>query len=150
MATLLTKLQGDVKTAMKARDSTRVESLRMFVNSVQNEAKAQLRELEDIEIVKVLQREKKKRIEAAEAFEAGGHPDRAMLERDQAAMLDSYLPAELSAAELTDLVAQAITEVGAGGPSDMGSVMKVAMEKVAGRADGKAVAQAVNKALRSL
>lgn len=145
---LLERLQADVKDAMKARDSDRVQSLRMFVNSVQTEAKSKLRDLSDDEVVTVLQREKKKRVEAAEAFESGGHPDRAAAEREQAAMLDAYLPAQLSDDELAALVAEAVAETGASGPSDMGTVMKAVMPKVAGRADGKAVSGAVSKALR--
>jgi uncharacterized protein YqeY len=145
---LLDQLQSDVKAAMKARDSDRVQSLRLFVNSVQNEAKSKQRDLEDPEIVAVLQREKKKRVEAAEAFEAGGHPDRAAAERDQAAMLDAYLPEQLSDEALDALVAEAVAETGAEGPQAMGAVMKAVMPKVAGRADGKAVSAAVNRALR--
>ena len=148
MTTLLDRLQSDVKEAMKARDSDRVQSLRMFVNSVQTEAKSKLRDLSDDEVVTVLQREKKKRVEAAEAFEAGGHPDRAEAERTQAAMLDEYLPEQLSDEELQALVAAAIAETGASAPSDMGTVMKAVMPKVAGRADGKAVSSAVGAALR--
>lgn len=148
MTSLLERLQSDVKEAMKARDTDRVQSLRLFVNSVQNEAKAKLRDLEDAEVVAVLQREKKKRVEAAEAFEAGGHPDRAATERGQAAMLDAYLPEQLSESELDALVAETIAEVGAEGPSAMGAVMKAVMPKIAGRADGKAVSAAVNRALR--
>jgi uncharacterized protein YqeY len=148
MATLLERLQSDVKDAMKARDTDRVQSLRMFVNSVQNEAKAKLRDLSDDETVTVLQREKKKRVEAAEAFEAAGHPDRAGAEREQAAMLDAYLPEQLSDEALAEIVREAIAEVGATEPSQMGAVMKAVMPKVAGRADGKAVSAAVSAALR--
>jgi uncharacterized protein YqeY len=148
MTSLLERLQTDVKEAMKARDTERVQSLRLFVNSVQNEAKAKLRDLDDAEVVTVLQREKKKRIEAAEAFEAGGHPDRAAVERSQAELLDGYLPEQLSDDELDALVAEAVAETGAEGPSAMGAVMKAVMPKVAGRADGKAVSGAVNRALR--
>ncbi len=148
MTNLLDRLQADVKDAMKARDSDRVQSLRMFVNSVQTEAKAKLRDLSDDEVVTVLQREKKKRVEAAEAFEAGGHPDRAQAERAQATMLDSYLPEQLSDDELAAIVRDAIAETGASDPSQMGAVMKAVMPKVAGRADGKAVSAAVSSALR--
>ncbi len=133
---------------MKARDSERVQSLRMFVNSVQNEAKAKLRDLEDAEVIAVLQREKKKRVEAAEAFEAAGHDDRAGAERTQAALLDEYLPEQMGDEELDALVAAAVAETGASDPSAMGAVMKAVMPKVAGRADGKAVSAAVNRALR--
>lgn len=148
MTSLLEQLQSDVKDAMKARDSERVQSLRLFVNAVQNESKAKLRDLDDAEVVAVLQREKKKRVEAAEAFEAGGHPDRAAAERSQAQMLDAYLPEQLSEEELDAIVRDAIAETGAEGPQAMGAVMKATMPKVAGRADGKAVSAAVNRALR--
>lgn len=148
MSTLLERLQADVKDAMKARDSERVQSLRLFVNAIQNEAKAKLRDLEEPEAIAVLQREKKKRVEAAEAFEAGGHPDRAATERAQAALLDGYLPEQMPERELDDLVNSAITEVGAEGPSDMGAVMKAVMPRIAGRADGKVVSAAVSRALR--
>lgn len=133
---------------MKARDTERVQALRLFVNAVQNESKSKLRDLEDPEVVAVLQREKKKRVEAAEAFEAAGHEDRAAAERDQAALLDAYLPEQLEARQLDDLIRSAITEVGAEGPSDMGKVMQAVMPKVAGRADGKVVSTAVSRALR--
>ena len=148
MTTLLERLQADTKDAMKARDSERVQNLRLFVNAVQNEAKAKQRDLEDAEVVTVLQREKKKRIEAAEAFEGAGHADRAAVERGQSDLLDGYLPEQLTARQLDDLVNTAISEVGAEGPSAMGAVMKAVMPKVAGRADGKEVSAAVNRALR--
>lgn len=148
MTTLLERLQADVKDAMKARDSDRVQSLRLFVNAVQNEAKTKLRDLEDAETVTVLQREKKKRVEAAEAFEAAGHGDRAGAEREQAALLDEYLPEQLTDVELDAIVAEAVAETGASDPSAMGAVMKAVMPKVAGRADGKLVSAAVNRALR--
>jgi uncharacterized protein YqeY len=148
MPTLLERLQSDVKDAMKARDTDRVQQLRLFVNAVQNEAKAKQRDLEDAEAVTVLQREKKKRIEAAEAFEAAGHADRAGAERDQALLLDAYLPEQLSVVELDAIVAEAVAETGAESPSAMGAVMKAVMPKVQGRADGKLVSAAVNRALR--
>jgi uncharacterized protein YqeY len=148
MTTLLERLQADTKDAMKARDSERVQTLRLFVNAVQNEAKAKQRDLDDTETIAVLQREKKKRVEAAEAFEGAGHPDRAGAERAQAAILDQYLPEQLSDAELDALVAEAVAETGADGPSAMGAVMKAVMPKIAGRADGKAVSAAVTRALR--
>jgi uncharacterized protein YqeY len=87
-------------------------------------------------------------VEAAEAFEAGGHPDRASVERGQADLLDAYLPEQMSDDELAAAVQAAIAETGAEGPAAMGAVMKAVMPKVAGRADGKAVSAAVNAALR--
>jgi uncharacterized protein YqeY len=148
MTTLLERLQADTKDAMKARDSERVQNLRLFVNAVQNESKSRQRDLDDAETIAVLQREKKKRIEAAEAFEGAGHPDRAGAEREQAAILDEYLPEQLTDEQLDALVAEAVAETGAEGPSAMGAVMRAVMPKVAGRADGKAVSGAVNRALR--
>lgn len=148
MSALLERLQNDVKDAMRARETERVQNLRLFVNALQLEAKAKLRDLEPAEEIAVLQRERKRRIEAAEGFESGGADDRAQRERAQAAMLDAYLPAAMSDDELHALVQEAIAETGASGPSDMGAVMKAVMPKVAGRADGKAVSAAVNAALR--
>lgn len=148
MTTLLERLQSDVKDAMKARDSGRVQTLRLFVNAIQNEAKAKQRDLEDTEQIAVLQKQKKQRIEAAEAFEAGGHPDRAAEERSQSAILDGYLPEQLSQSELDDIVRTAIAEVGAESPKDMGAVMKAVTPRIAGRADGRAVSGAVQAALR--
>jgi uncharacterized protein YqeY len=148
MTTLLEQLQSDVKDAMKARDSDRVQSLRLFVNAVQTEAKTKQRDLEPAEEIAVLQRQKKQRLEAAEAFTAGGHPDRAEVELAQAALLDGYLPEQLSDDALDALVATAVAEVGATDPSAMGAVMKAVMPKIAGRADGKAVSAAVGRALR--
>jgi uncharacterized protein YqeY len=148
MTSLLEQLQSDVKDAMKARDTGRVQNLRLFVNAIQNEAKAKQRDLDAPEEIAVLQKQKKQRIEAAEAFEAGGHEDRAAEERAQAAILDVYLPEQLSPAELDDLVRSAIAEVGATSPKDMGAVMKAVQPRIAGRADGKAVSGAVQAALR--
>lgn len=148
MTTLLEQLQIDVKDAMKARDTDRVQSLRLFVNAVQVDAKSKQRELTDDEIVTVLQREKKKRVEAAEAFETAGHHDRAGAERAQSAMLDAYLPEQLSPEALDVLVAEAVAEAGATSPSQMGAVMKLAIPMVAGRADGKAISAAVSRALK--
>jgi uncharacterized protein YqeY len=148
MSTVLEQMQQDVKDAMKARDSERVQTLRLFVNALQNEAKSKLRDLDEGEEIAVLQRQKKQRIEAAEAFDAGGHPDRAAAERAQAAILDAYLPQQMSEEELNTIVAQAVASVGATEPSQMGAVMKAVMPQIAGRADGKAVSAAVNSALR--
>ena len=96
----------------------------------------------------MLQRQKKQRIEAAEAFEAGGHPDRAAAERAQAELLDAYLPSQLEDEELDALVRSVVADLGASSPSEMGAVMKQLMPEVAGRADGKRVSAAVNRALR--
>lgn len=148
MATILERIQADTKQAMKDRDTARVQVLRLFVNALQVEAKTKLRDLDAAEEIAVLQRQKKQRIEAAEAFDGGGHPDRAAEERSQAAVLDDYLPEQLSDEELEALVRAVVEEVGATSPKEMGAVMKVLVPRIAGRADGKVVSGAVQAALR--
>jgi uncharacterized protein YqeY len=105
------------------------------------------RQLSDDEVVKVIAREAKKRREAADAFTSGGRPDRAERELAEGAVLDGYLPAQLSDDDLAALVREAVAEAGVSGPQAMGAVMKLVGPKVAGRADGGRVAAAVRSAL---
>jgi uncharacterized protein len=144
MASILERVQEDVKTAMKAGEKDKVGQLRMIVNALQQEAK----EGEDDEVA-ALQRERKRRLDAAEALREGGREDAAGAEEDEAALIEGYLPAQLSDAELEELVASAVEEAGASEPKDMGDVMKALMPKVAGRADGKRVSGAVKQKLGS-
>src|SRR3954468_776467 len=132
------QLRADLTTAIKSRDELTSATLRMVLTAVTNEEVAgkQARELTDDEVVKVLTREAKKRREAAEAFTQAGRDDQAQAERAEGAVLEEYLPAQLSDAELAELVAAAIAETGAEGPRAMGQVMKVLNPKVAGRAEG--------------
>jgi uncharacterized protein YqeY len=143
------KLQADLSAAMKARDDVRTRTLRMTLTAVTNEEVAgkQARELSDEEIVKVLQREAKKRREAAEAFDGAGRADQAEAERAEGVVLEEYLPAQLTDDELTALVAEAIAETGAEGPRAMGQVMKAVTPRVAGRADGRRVSGEVKRQL---
>jgi uncharacterized protein len=149
MSELKEKLRSDLSTAMKARDEVRTRTLRMSLTAVTNEEVAgkQARELTDAEIVKVLTREAKKRREAAEAFSQAGRDEQAAAERAEGAVLEEYLPAQLSDAELAELVVAAIAETGAEGPRAMGQVMKVLNPKVAGRAEGGRVAAEVKRRL---
>jgi uncharacterized protein YqeY len=149
MPELKEKLRGDLATSMKARDTLRTRTLRMVLTAITNEevAGAAARELSDAEITTVLTRETRKRREAAEAFDAGGRPDKADAERAEAGVIAEYLPAQLTDAELTDLVAAAITETGAAGPRAMGQLMKTVTPKVAGRAEGARVAAEVRRQL---
>jgi uncharacterized protein YqeY len=143
------KLQADLSAAMKARDEVRTRTLRMALTAVTTEEVAgeRARELSDDEIVKVLQREAKKRREAADAFADAGRTEQAEAERAEGVVLDDYLPAQLSDAELTELVAATIAEIGAEGPRAMGQVMKAVTPKVAGRADGRRVSGEVKRQL---
>ncbi len=143
------KLQADLSAAMKSRDEVRTRTLRMALTAVTNEEVAgkQARELSDDEIVKVLQREAKKRREAAEAFAGAGRAEQAEAERAEGAVIEEYLPAQLSDEELSALVAETIAELGAEGPRAMGEVMKAVTPKVAGRADGRRVSTEVKRRL---
>ncbi|MGI5166029.1 GatB/YqeY domain-containing protein [Spirillospora sp. CA-253888] len=149
MSALKEKLETDLSTAMKARDEVRTRTLRMALTAVKNEEVAgkQARELSDDDVVKVLTREAKKRREAAAAFGDAGRDAQAQAERDENAVLEEYLPAQLGDTELTALVADAIAEAGAGGPRAMGQVMKIVNPKVAGRAEGGRVAAEVKRQL---
>ncbi|WP_211342798.1 GatB/YqeY domain-containing protein [Actinomadura pelletieri] len=147
--TLKEKLETDLSAAMKARDEVRTRTLRMALTAVKNEEVAgkQPRALSDEDVVRVLNREAKKRREAAAAFGDAGREEQAQAERAEGEVLEGYLPAQLGDEELTALVADAIAETGAAGPRAMGQVMKVVNPKVAGRADGGRVAAEVKRQL---
>ena len=149
MAAMKDRLRTDLTAAMKARDEVTVRTLRMALTSVTKEEVAgkSARELSDDEVLAVLTREAKRRREAADAFAAAGRDEQAAAERAEGAVLDAYLPAQLTDAELGDLAAAAIEETGASGPRAMGQVMKVLTPRVAGRAEGARVAAEVRRRL---
>ncbi|MEZ5077795.1 MAG: GatB/YqeY domain-containing protein [Solirubrobacterales bacterium] len=142
--TVLEQVQTDVKTAMKAREGERVAALRLVVDVLQQDAK-----LGQGDEVAVLQRERKKRLEAATAYEDAGRAEQAAAERFEAELIEGYLPAQLSDEELGELVAAAVAETGATEQRQMGQVMSALMPKVGGRADGKRVSAAVREKLGS-
>jgi len=123
---------------MKARDRERASALRLVVDVLQQDAK-----LGKGDEVAVLQRERKKRVEAAEAYEQAGRAEQAAAERFEADLIEAYLPEQLSDEELGELVVAAIAETGATEMKQMGQVMGVLVPKVGGRADGKRVSAAV-------
>lgn len=149
MTTLKDRLQQDLTTAIKSRDELRAATLRLALTAVKTEevAGTAARELSDDEVMRVLTREAKKRREAAAAFEDAGRQDRAERELAEGAVLDEYLPAQLSDAELEGLVAAAIEEAGATEPREMGQVMRIVTPKLAGRAEGGRVAGEVRRQL---
>lgn len=149
MTGLKERLHGDLTAAMKARDEVRTRALRMALTAVtrQEVAGTSARELTDEDILRVLTREAKLRREAADAFAAVGRQDQAAAERAAAAVLDAYLPAQLSDEDLSDLVATVIEETGAHGMGSMGQVMKAVTPRVAGRAEGARVAAEVRRRL---
>lgn len=151
MTALKDQLKSDLTTAMKARDELTTATLRMLLTAVTNEevAGSTARELSDDDVLKVINREAKKRREAAEAFGAAGRTEQASRELAEETVLSSYLPAQLGDAELSDLVRQAIAEAGATEPRQLGLVMKSVTPLVAGRADGKRVSNEVRRQLSS-
>jgi len=127
---------------MKAGERVRAAALRMVVDALQQDAK-----LGKGDEIAVLQRERKKRLEAAEAFRNGGRDEQAEVEQTEAGLIEGYLPQQLSDGELRELVDAAIEETGATEQRQMGQVMAALMPKVAGRADGKRVSAAVRERL---
>jgi uncharacterized protein len=141
---VLEQVQADVRTAMKAGEKERAGALRMIVDALQKDAK-----LGDGDEVAVLQRERKKRVEAADAYKEAGRTEQAAAEHFEAELIEGYLPRQLSDEELGDLVGAAVEEAGATEQRQMGEVMKALMPKVGGRADGKRVSAAVRERLGS-
>jgi len=139
---LLEQIQGDVKDAMKAGEKERVHALRLVVNELQKAAKEN-----GGEEVEVLQRERKRRLEAAEAYREGGAADRAEAEEREAEIISAYMPEQISDEELNAIVGDAVAESGASSPKEMGKVMALVMPQVKGRADGKRVSAAVKEHL---
>jgi len=139
---VLERVQADVRTAMKAGERERAAALRMIVDSLQQDAK-----LGKGDEVAVLQRERKKRLEAAEAYADAGREEQAASERFEAELVENYLPEQISDGELGELVEAAIAETGASERKQMGQVMSALMPKLGGRADGKRVSAAVRDRL---
>ena len=140
--TVLEQIQHDVKDAMRAREKERVHALRLIVSELQKAAKEN-----GADEVEVLQRERKRRLEAAEAYRDGGRAELAESEESEAELIASYMPEQLSDEELGAIVGDAVAESGASSPKEMGKVMALVMPKVKGRADGKRVSAAVKEKL---
>jgi uncharacterized protein len=145
--TLIGELEDQIKEAMKARDAERRDALRLIVNALKSSEKELQRPLSDEEELQVLQRERKRRVEAAEAYRSGGHEDRAEAEERELAILEEFMPEPLSEDEIEDIVDDAIAEVGATSMADLGRVMADVMPQIAGRADGSVVSQLVREKL---
>ena len=139
---VIEQVKDDVKAAMKAGDRERVATLRLVLSELQKAEK----EGGDDEVA-VLRRERKRRHEAATAYREAGRDELAEAEEAEAAVIEEYLPAELSDDELAVIVDEAIAESGAESPAEMGAVMKIAMGKAAGRADGARVSSMAKERL---
>lgn len=144
---LLTKINEDVKTAMKAKDKERLAVLRMIKSSLHNEQISKGHELTDEEELTVLSREKKQRADSLEEFKQAGRDDLVQQLEKELSVVNEYLPEQLSEEELRAVVQESINEANASSMKDMGSVMGVLMPKVKGRADGKEVSRLVKELL---
>jgi uncharacterized protein YqeY len=142
-------VQSDLTDAIRQRDQVRSGTLRLVLTAITNEevSGTEARELTDGEVLKVLAKEAKKRKEAATAYTDASRPELAAKEEAELAVLEAYLPAQLTDDELATIVATAIEQTGATGMPQLGQVMKAAQAVVAGRADGGRVAAVVKAAL---
>ena len=144
---VLEQVQADTKDALKAGDRERAGALRLITSELQKAAK-DARD-GDVDEVAVLQRERKRRLEAAEAYREAGRDDLADSEQREAEVIEGYMPEQLSDEELQAIVGDAVAESGATSPKEMGQVMALVMPQVKGRADGKRVSNAVKEKLTS-
>ena len=144
---LITTIEDEIKEAMRARDAERRDALRLIVNALKGSEKELQRPLSDNEELQVLQRERKKRVEAADAFRAGGREEQAASEERELSILQEFMPEPLSEEEIEEIIDDAIAEVGATSMADLGRVMADVMPQVAGRADGSSVSQIVREKL---
>lgn len=144
------QIDQDLKEAMKAREAEKLAVLRMLKSALKNtaiEKGGADAVLDDAEALAVVRKQVKQRQDSVEGFEKGGRPELAAKEKAEIEILSAYLPKQLSPEELTALVKEAIAEAGATSKTQMGAVMKIATPKAAGRADGKALSQEVQKQL---
>lgn len=140
---LISKLQEDLKQSQLARDEVKVSTLRMLLSEIKNSEILKQKELTDDEILQVTTREAKKRRESITSFRSGNREDLALKEEAELKILKEYMPTQISDEELTKLVKETITELGANSIQDMGNVMSVVMGKVKGQADGGRVSELV-------
>jgi len=145
--TLISEIEEDLTESMKERDQERVDTLRLVLSALRAAEKELQRPLDESEELQVLQRERKKRVEAAEAFRAAGREEQADAEEEEAEVIEEFMPEPVDEAELERIVDDAIAETGATNIRDMGRVMADVMPQIAGRADGSAVSQIVREKL---
>ncbi len=144
------RLEGDLKDAMRQRDTLRRSVIRFIRSAVHNQEIADQKELDDDGIIGVLSSQAQQRRDSIEAFTQGNRPELADKEKSELAIVLEYMPEQLCAEEITDLVKSAIDEVGAASPADMGKVMGRVMPHVKGKAEGRVVSTITSDLLRSL
>jgi uncharacterized protein len=144
---LIKRIEDELKRAVVERDEERRDALRLILNALRNAEKELQRPLHDEEELQVLQRERKRRQEAAEAFRQGNREEQAQGEERELAVLEEFMPEPLSEEELEAIIDDAIAENGATSLRDLGRVMADVMPQVAGRAEGSVVSQLVREKL---
>ncbi|HLF68310.1 MAG TPA: GatB/YqeY domain-containing protein [Gaiellaceae bacterium] len=144
---MIARIESELKAARLARDEERRDALSLILNALREAQKELQRPLSEEEELQVLQRERKRRLEAAEAFRAGGREDRALAEERELDVLEEFMPEPLSEEEIEEIIDDVITEVGATSIRDLGRVMAGVMHQVSGRADGSMVSQLVKEKL---
>jgi uncharacterized protein len=144
---LIARMEDELKEAMRARDQARTDTLRMTLASLRSAEKELQRPLRDDEELQVLQRERKRRTEAAEAFREGGRPAQAEKEERELAVIEEFMPEPMSEEDIERIIDDAIAETGATSLRDLGRVMADVMPQVSGRADGSMVSQLVREKL---
>jgi uncharacterized protein YqeY len=144
---LIARIEDELKVAMRDRDNDRRDALRLILASLRSAEKELQRPLNDQEELQVLQRERKRRVEAEEAFRAAGREEQADTEDYELEVLEEFMPEPLSETELEEIIDDAIAENGATSLRDLGRVMADVMPQVAGRADGSEVSQLVREKL---
>jgi uncharacterized protein len=144
---LIARLEEELKEARLARDEDRRDALSLVLNALRTAQKELQRPLSDDEELQVLQRERKRRVEAAEAFRKGGREEQAEDEEYELEVIEEFMPEQLSEEEIEDIVDDVISEVGATSLRDLGRVMAGVMHQVSGRADGSLVSQVVKEKL---
>jgi hypothetical protein len=144
---LIARIEDELKQAMRAREQERTDTLRMTLASLRSAEKELQRPLKDDEELQVLQRERKRRTEAAEAFRAGDRQEQAEKEERELAVIEEFMPEPMSEEDIERIIDDAIAETGATSLGDLGRVMADVMPQVAGRADGSTVSQLVREKL---
>jgi uncharacterized protein len=144
---VITRIETELKEAMRARDDVRVATLRLTLSSLRAAEKELQRPLKEDEELQVLQRERKRRAESVRAFEDAGRPEQAAREQAELEVLETLLPEPISDEQLEHIVDDVIAETGATSLRDLGRVMADVMPQVAGRADGSTVSQLVREKL---
>jgi uncharacterized protein len=144
---LIARIEEELKTAMRARDQERTDALRLTLASLRSAEKEVQRQLKEDEELHVLQRERKRRMEAADAFRGGGREEQAAKEERELEIIQEFMPEPVEEDELERIIDDAIAETGATSLRDLGRVMADVMPQVAGRADGSVVSQLVREKL---